>query len=213
MKPQVIIDAGPALNFCSINKEGLLLDVVQTLSTTKDGVLKAPETVDTEVLNKAKSDHRFAGSDHVWKKLRASRYLDILPDDPSHAALSRAVTRISGQPLAVRHRQAKDLGEHMVLAHAAVMVEAGTHVTVLIDDGPGQALAATEIRRYRALAAAHGSIGNYYLLSTPQVLLRAIKTTHIPDKAEMRKIYTRMRGLDDGLKPIERTTLLTDPRW
>ncbi|MFI5893843.1 hypothetical protein ACIA5D_27460 [Actinoplanes sp. NPDC051513] len=30
---------------------------------------------------------------------------------------------------------------------------------------------------------------------------------------EMREVYRRLRGLDDGLPPIEKTDLLTTPLW
>ncbi len=46
MSYRPIIDAGPGLNFLSINKERLLIDVM--------GPLSAPETVQDEVLRKAR---------------------------------------------------------------------------------------------------------------------------------------------------------------
>ena len=45
------------------------------------------------------------------------------------------------------------------------------------------------------------------------VLTKAAGTQHIPDRGEMREIYRRLRGLDDGLPPIEKTDLLSTPRW
>jgi hypothetical protein len=45
MKRRPIIDAGPGLNFLSINKERLLIGVL--------GRLSAPETVQNEVLRKS----------------------------------------------------------------------------------------------------------------------------------------------------------------
>ncbi len=36
---------------------------------------------------------------------------------------------------------------------------------------------------------------------------------HIPDKLAMRTIYARLRGLDDGLPPIEKTNLLGAACW
>lgn len=205
MNPQAIIDAGPSLNFLSINKERLLISVT--------GPLKAPEAVDYEVMDKAKRDRRFAASAGTWSRLRGTKFLDILNDDPKDEALSRAVTRVSGHLLRLRSRQAKDLGEHMVIAHASVLAERGIDTTVLIDDGPGRLLAATEARRLRHQAAAQGGTGALYLMSTPDVLRHAIRTEYIPDKSEMRKTYERMRGLDDGLPPIETTDLLSNDHW
>ena len=57
MSDRPIIDAGPALNFLSINKERLLISVV--------GGLSAPEIVENEVLRKARSDARFTQAEAV----------------------------------------------------------------------------------------------------------------------------------------------------
>jgi hypothetical protein len=51
MSVRLIIDAGPGLNFLSINKERLLIAVL--------GPLSAPETVQDEVLRKSGQDDRF----------------------------------------------------------------------------------------------------------------------------------------------------------
>jgi hypothetical protein len=45
------------------------------------------------------------------------------------------------------------------------------------------------------------------------VLTKAVGMQHIRDKGEMREIYRRLRGLDDGLPPIEKTDLLTTLLW
>jgi hypothetical protein len=50
-------------------------------------------------------------------------------------------------------------------------------------------------------------------VSTLTVLERAAGGQHIPDKPTMRTIYARLRGLDDGLPPIEKTNLLASARW
>jgi hypothetical protein len=56
-----IIDAGPGLNFFSINKERLLIGVL--------GRLSAPEAVQVEVLRKAANDPRFRSAATVWQKM------------------------------------------------------------------------------------------------------------------------------------------------
>ncbi len=61
MHRRPIIDAGPGLNFFSINKERLLIEVL--------GPLSAPETVRDEVLRKARQDKRFRAAATVWGKL------------------------------------------------------------------------------------------------------------------------------------------------
>ncbi len=57
-----VIDAGPALNFFSINKQRLLIGVL--------GPLGAPETVRDEVFRKAKREQdRFHHAAVVWSTL------------------------------------------------------------------------------------------------------------------------------------------------
>ena len=61
MSHRPIIDAGPSLNFFSINKERLLIGVLGPLSTQ--------ETVQSEVLRKSRDDERFRTAATVWRKL------------------------------------------------------------------------------------------------------------------------------------------------
>lgn len=86
-------------------------------------------------------------------------------------------------------------------------------VAVLIDDGPGARIATAEISRLRRLHASGHPVGSIKLVSTLSVLEFAAGGQHIPDKLAMRTIYTRLRGLDDGLPPIEKTNLLESLRW
>lgn len=203
MSVRPIIDAGPGLNFLSINKERLLIAVL--------GPLSAPETVRDEVLRKSGRDDRFRAAATVWRKL-TNRWIEILPDDVT-PELATVVQRISGLPMAERMKYAKDLGEIMVIAHAVVAAESGRAVTVLIDDGPGAAIAASEIRRLGRLSASERSVGSMTLASTLTVLGRAAGSEHLPDRAAMRDTYRRLRELDDGLPPIEKSGLLSDTLW
>ena len=50
-------------------------------------------------------------------------------------------------------------------------------------------------------------------MNTLTVLQRAAGGKYLPDKATMRDIYHRLRGLDDGLPPIETTNLLSGDLW
>jgi hypothetical protein len=120
MSARPIIDAGPSLNFLSINRERLLIAIL--------GPLSAPETVQDEVFRKSQQDSRFRAAGTTWRKL-TPRWIQILPDDAT------------------------------------------------------------------------------------TVLGRAAGTEHLPDRAAMRDIYTRLRGLDDGLPPIEKTDLLSNALW
>jgi hypothetical protein len=100
---------------------------------------------------------------------------------------------------------------------APAVVEAevltGADVIVLIDDGLGARIATQEIRRLDRLRSTDGSVGRIRLASTLTVLEKAAGTTYVQDKTHMREIYRRLRNLDDGLPPIEKTTLLTTTRW
>ena len=101
----------------------------------------------------------------------------------------------------------------MVVAHAVVAAEAGKDVTVLIDDGDGARMAMAEVRRLERLSARGQTVGSIRLASTLTVLQRAAGGPYIPDKGAMHDIYRRLRALDDGLPPVERTNLLSPNLW
>jgi hypothetical protein len=203
MSVRPIIDAGPGLNFLSINKERLLIGVL--------GRLSAPETVRDEVLRKSRQDDRFRAAATVWRKLTGS-WIQILADDVT-PELATVVQRITRLPMAERMQHGKDLGEIMVIAHAVVAAESGQAVTVLIDDGRGADIATSEIARLRRLGSGGSSVGSITLVSTLTVLERAAGKEHLPDRSAMRDTYRRLRELDDGLPPIEKTNLLADNLW
>jgi hypothetical protein len=133
--------------------------------------------------------------------------------DDQTPELAAVVHRITRQPMDQRLKHPKDLGETMVIAHAVVAAETGDTVTVLIDDGPGTRIATAEINRLMRLQTAGHPVGTIRLVSTLTVLERGAGGQHIPDKPTMRTIYARLRGLDDGLPPIEKTNLLSSPHW
>jgi hypothetical protein len=203
MSHRPIIDAGPGLNFFSINKERLLIGVL--------GQLSAPETVQTEVFRKSRQDERFHAAAAIWRKLTPT-WMQVLSDDQT-PELASVVHRITRQPMEQRLKHPKDLGETMVIAHAVVAAESGETVTVLIDDGPGTRTATSEINRLRRLHVSGYVVGSIRLVNTLTVLERAAGGQHIPDKLTMRTIYARLRGLDDGLPPIEKTNLLASAHW
>ncbi|GAB3170063.1 hypothetical protein GCM10027059_35970 [Myceligenerans halotolerans] len=203
MSQRPIMDAGPGINFLSLNKERLLFGAL--------GALCVPEAVESEILRKARQDQRFAAAERVWKKL-PERLMEVLSDDVTET-LAAAVQRISGVPFDQRVRSGKDLGETMVVAHAAVAAEAGEHVIVLIDDGGGCRAAAAEGRRLQRLQAAGKAVGSIRLIHTLTVLERAAGGEHLPDRSAMRDLYGRLRNLDDGLPPLATTNLLNLPCW
>lgn len=203
MTDRPIIDAGPALNFLAINKERLLLGVL--------GAVSVPETVRDEVLRKAKVDSRFAAAATVWGRL-PERLLHILSDDVT-PELAAAVNRISGLPIAERKEQAKDLGEVMVIAHAVVAAETGKPVIIVIDDGGGARPASSEIGRLQRRRQQDPTIGSISLINTITILQRAANTSDLPDRGTMREVYQRLRGVDDGLPPLDSTRLLSPEMW
>jgi len=203
MSRRPIIDAGPGLNFFSINKERLLIGTL--------GPLSVPETVRDELLRKSRQDRRFHSAEKVWRKM-TPKWMQILPDEVTDE-LAVVVNRIGGLPMQERLKHSKDLGETMVIAHAVVAAETGDDVTVLIDDGPGAQVATSEIKRLRRLRRGGQKVGTIRLVSTLVVLEIAAGKQHLPDKATMRDIYSRLRTLDDGLPPIERTNLLAPALW
>lgn len=198
-----IIDAGPGLNFFSLNKERLLIAAL--------GALATPEAVWDEIARKARRDRRFEAAGRALNKLNEN-YLKILSDDATEP-LERAVRRICNQSLGERKRTSKDLGETMVVAHASVMAESGDDAYVLIDERQGSLLAAREDRRLQRLQAKGLEVGRIRLVHSTTVLSRMAGTEHIPDRGEMRKLYRRMRELDDGLEPLENTNLMKLPCW
>lgn len=204
MSPPVILDAGPSLNFFATNSERLLIRVV--------GPLTLPRTVYREIAGKAARDPRFESASRTLGKLRGSKFLTVL-DDVYSDTLGGVVVRMTGQSFARRVLEPKNLGEIMVIAHAVVLAEAGTDVGVLVDDGQGARLATLESRRLRRLQQQGRSVGTVSLMRTATVLEKAIRDGCFGDRGELRKLYERTRGLDDGLVPIEDTGLLHKPLW
>ncbi|GAB3210918.1 hypothetical protein SAMN02745673_02599 [Marinactinospora thermotolerans DSM 45154] len=203
MSHRPIIDAGPGLNFLSIDQERLLIGVL--------GKLSAPEAVQSEVFDKSRQDERFRAAAGVRRK-PALEWMRILSDDQT-PELAAVIQRISHQPMAERLKRPKDLGEVMVIAHAVVIAEAGQKVTVLIDDGEGARTATSEINRLERLRRSGRPVGSITLVSTLAILERAVQKKYVPGKADMRQLYRRLRELDDGLPPIEATRLLSSDLW
>lgn len=101
MTHRPIIDAGPSLNFLSINQERLLIGVL--------GKLSAPETVQREVIRKSQQDQRFRAAEVTWRKLTPN-WIQILSDDET-PELAAVVHRVTHQTMVERQKSGKDLGE------------------------------------------------------------------------------------------------------
>lgn len=203
MTERPIIDAGPSLTFLSINQQRLLIGVL--------GRLSVPETVQDEVLRKSAQDRRFRAVEPTWRKL-TPKWLQVLSDDPT-PDLAAVIERITRLPLPQRMQQSRDLGELMVVAHAVVAAESGKTMRVLIDDGQGARLATAEAGRLDRLRCQGKPVGGIELVSTLTVLELAARKGLVSDRIAMRALYRRMRDVDDGLPPIERTRLLSKTLW
>ncbi|WFP16684.1 hypothetical protein [Citricoccus muralis] len=203
MRQRPIMDAGPGLNFFSINKERLLFGTV--------GPLSIPEVVEQEIIRKSGQDQRFTAAERVLRKI-PSRYLEILRDDPT-TELATAVSRITGIPFHDRMRTSKDLGEIMVVAHAVVAAERGDDLLVLIDDSGGRRLAMAEAERLQRKQRSGTACGGIRLVNTTTVLRNAAGKDFLPDKSALRAVYAKLRQLNDGLAPLETAGLLDLPCW
>lgn len=203
MSHRPIMDAGPGLNFFSLNKERLLFATL--------GPLAVPEIVEQEIVRKAGQDQRFEAAGRVLGKI-PSRLLEILSDEVT-PELAAAVQRLAGVPIETRMRSSKDLGEIMVVAHAVVAAERGHRVIVLVDDGGGRKMAMREAARLQRMRESQSDVGSIWLINTGDVLKKAAGGEHLPDRNSMRDLYGKLRTLDDGLTPLERTGLMDLPCW
>jgi hypothetical protein len=192
----VLLDAGPSLNFLAVGQQSILVKLSESHSLQ----MAAPARVDVEVRGMCKNP-RFSetGALSTWQKLRASGRVQILDDTLTGQAFTAAVTRISGMPAKERARSPKSLGEIMVLAHASVFAQGGQHVFVLMDDRDGRSRARAE----RAWLRRQKAPGELTLWSTPQVLRNAgDELGWIVNGLTWQDVYEQMQKFDDGLVPL-----------
>lgn len=189
---RTILDAGPCLTFCAAHAERILFDVLSPI-----GPLQVPEAVDEEVWRKSTQNSKFRPVRSTWLKLKYSNRISVLSDSIDQPGLLEAAKALSLELETVRTRS-KDRGERMVIIHALAMVERGLAPVVLVDDWYGQQLA---------------TLAGLQVLTTEMILVQAIRSEMIPDRGEMRRLYTRMRLLDDGLVDITQTRLLDAQTW
>ncbi|RBO85585.1 PIN domain-containing protein [Nocardia puris] len=170
MNARPVIDAGPALNFLATNRQRQLIKVLGKLST--------PETVEAEVLRKARVDPRFKGVELIWSKLTPN-WIEISANAHAVAAAERT----------------------------------GAAVTVVIDVHAGAVMATAEAQRLERLRAQGRSVGGLRVVNTVGILRRAASEGFIESRGEMRTIDERLRECDDGLLPLDRTSLLAPGLW
>lgn len=193
-----ILDAGPCITFCAAAKQDLLIDVLQRGSNQ----LHVPDVVNDEVSNRGSNRRDFpATTVPNWKWLVDHDCIGIFDSTVSSEdaeALSVAVKKLTGTPLAERLTQSRDLGEIMVIAHAMVRKDRGEVVFVVIDEYRGQQLA---------------SKFGIEVIDTEWILSSAVKRGLIADRGEMKKIYSTLRKYDAGLVHIDQTALLKNALW
>lgn len=206
-KPPFIIDAGPALNFLASGNERLLTRAIG------EQPLHAPASVETEVLRNAAKVKKFKGAEGRWKQMKPN-WLTILADDSrDHALLAAAQTLLSA-PLGIRLRQGDDLGETMVVLHAFARATAGQTVYVIIDDGGGRRFAQKAIDVLRRNKQSGRAVGAIHLVSTTDLIDRRINTkSDIPTQVDLRRIWTDISRMDDGLPNAVPARLSSSPRW
>lgn len=188
MSARPVIDAGPVLNFLAINQEKLLIKVLGQIST--------PETVENEVLRKSRTDPRFSGVELVWSKL-TPKWIEVLSDDWTEG-LEAVCNRLTQMSWTERRKQARDLGELLVVAHAVTAAEQGHHVTVVIDDQSGAKMATAEAQRLNRLRGQQRSVGTITLANTTSILERGARLRHIADQAAMKAIYSNFASAMTG---------------
>ena len=202
--PGTIVDAGPTLTFLARKNTTHIL-----YAGLGAAELLAPEQVEHEVIRKSRQDaRRFGAAEATWKKVVAAKRLTVLPDDET-PELAVAVQRLCLMPMSERMRRQKDLGELLVIAHAAVRAEAGEDVAVLIQERNGTAMARHEARRIKN----RGCAGLLRVWNTETILLRAAGSDYLPDKNTMKSVYESMLPLDAALPAIGETSLLTAAVW
>ena len=194
-----MMDAGPCITFCAVSQQGLLLEVLNTRFE-----LMVPVEVDREVARMTGT--RGPGSDFSrvktnWRKLTENGHIAVLnpePGTPENVALDLWVKRISGISMGERLLSSKDLGEIMAIAHALALRDQGRETVLLMEDGPAQQIA----QRYRLK-----------YVDTVRVMRWAALMGKIPTRAEMTRLYDRMRPHDAALLPIAQTDLLDKNLW
>lgn len=188
-----IMDAGPCITFCAVNQESMLYDIL-----SRNYQLCAPDVVEDEVLRIVHKSTDYKAVPSGWRKLKGADRVLIIPSPASDKELAAEVIRLSGVPLAQRLLEKKDLGELLAIAHACIRIRHGETVHLLIDDGNGKQLADGQKIR---------------TISTISVLRAAIVRGYFEDRGKLKALYERMRRVDNGLVPVNVSTLLDKKLW
>ena len=127
-----IIDTAPLLNFLAAGEQNILIQYAKY----RRADLCVPQMVDLEVHGHFDYPlNRFKGTpaEGTWGKV-AGTHIKILPDDFDTAyGRSLMIELRFIRPPSANHTK-KDLGEDMVMAHAAVLAVQGHEVEILLDE-------------------------------------------------------------------------------
>ncbi|MBG0738890.1 hypothetical protein IV500_05570 [Paeniglutamicibacter antarcticus] len=193
-----ILDAGPCITFCAAAKQSLLVEVLQRGSNQ----IRVPDVVNDEVSNRGSNRRDFPPITVLnWAWLVEHDRIEVVDSSVSSEdaeALSVAVKKLTGTPLAERLTESQDLGEILVIAHAMVRKDRGEVVFVVIDEWRGQQLA---------------SKFGIKVIDTAWILSSAVVRGLIADRGEMKKTYDALRKYDSGLVHIDQTALLKPALW
>ncbi|GGL13008.1 hypothetical protein Sme01_20260 [Sphaerisporangium melleum] len=186
-----ILDAVVCVHFVGANLQSILIDVLHSSGL----VLQVPEEVCDEV---AAKDRKYPGIRQRWARLQASDHIKVLPRVEVETAQPRVVEvieEIRGMEIEEAVLVRRDLGEVIVIAHCVHLAEQGWNVTALIDDQGGQHIAAR---------------WNVPVLTIEDVLTLAIHRGHFPGRADLRRVYDKLREYGDGMLPLEKSGLIEE---
>lgn len=204
--PPFIIDAGPVLNFLASGHQRLLSNAIGGQA------VHAPESVETEVLRKARNISKFKGAAGRWRNMKPN-WLRLLSDDSQDAALRQAAQDLLPTSLEVRQRDGDDLGETMVVLHAYAKAMSGETVVVIIDDRAGRQFASKAIALVKQANQSGLTSGRIFLTSTVNLINERINTPDIPDLATLQRIWNEISPMDDGLDEDLPERLKASPHW
>ncbi|MEU2247491.1 hypothetical protein [Streptomyces sp. NPDC019224] len=187
-EPLCILDAVICVHFVGANVHRLLVDVLQEADLT----LLVPQEVCDEV---ARKDKKYPGLKLKWTRLTSSRHIRVLPGLEARTAPARVIEvfeDVRGRQVEDALRDAKDLGEAVVVAHGVHYQDEGHEVLVAIDDQGGQALAADR---------------DLEVMTVEDVLVMAIEFGHFSTEGDLKNVYGKLRKFGDGLPSYAQTPL------
>lgn len=187
--PVCVLDAVVCVHFAGAN-----LNRVLTAALAFAGwVILVPEEVCDEVRGK---DRKYPGLEKRWAALERSSYITVLPrlelGRESDARVIGVFEELRQTEFEQAARQRKDLGECVVVAHGVHLREQGHDVTLLMDDGGGQ-----------TMAAQHDLV----IATIEDVLAIAVHAGCFASLEMLTKAYGQLQAYGSGMPPLGQTAL------